>query len=128
MNLTLAIIADMFDVLHDEIVAGDKRVYFTTSNGTALCNVAFDDIEADGSFPNEFYFQDSSDSRIIRGIVSSTGTVSKFNIYDSTPAIIVSGTVGLINSGSDIEFNEVEWQANQIVIISQLKFAFPTGS
>ena len=126
-------IFDMFEVLRLKVVVTSsppKIIRFKDVGGNTLCDVGFDDIEEDTTVPGDFYFQDQFDSRIIRGIVALAGTITEFEIYDGsgTPEIMISGNVGLLNSGSDIEFNAIDWEVDQVVIISSLKIIFPPES
>lgn len=127
-------ISDMFDVLHDKIVdaGAPQNIEFYNVTGDLLCEVPFEDIVEDSSILGEFYFEDPFGSRIIRGIVDNLQTdmtATNFEIKDDgTIGVVVSGSVGLLNSGADITFNAVEWSLGQVVIISSLKIYFPTES
>lgn len=132
MELTSTVVADMFEVLRLAIfdgIVGDQDIQFKTIGGDLVCSIPFDEIVAEGAVTNEFYFRRNG-SKIIRNLVSAASieTVAKFEIRDGSDVLVVSGTVGLPNSGSDITFNEVEWIPGQLALISQLKFIFPLES
>jgi len=128
MELSLSVIGDMFQELRARILAGDLLIYLYNSSDEELCNIEFDDIVTDSSFPNEFYFE-YANSRVLRNTVGgspySNRTVSKFKIFESGSVLIMSGTVGLLNTNNDITFNDTEWEEGLLVIISQLKIVFP---
>lgn len=125
-------VSEMFEVLRLKVVdAGPppKIIRFKDTGGSILCEVDFDDITEDSFVPGDFYFEDVFNSRILRGIVDIAGTASSLEIYDDAETnVILSGDVGLLNSGADIEFNSVDWEVDQVVIISSLKIIFPTES
>jgi hypothetical protein len=119
----------MFGVLRDKIVATGsppKVIRFFDVGDVALCDMPFDDVEADTYTQGNFFFQDEYDSRILRCVVDVTGVASYFKIFDSTATnSIVSGTVSLLNAGGDIVFNSLNWAAGNILTVSSLKIGFP---
>ena len=123
-------IGEMFEVLRLKVVDTGpplKVIRFKTVGGATLCDVPFDDIEEDPTTPGNFFFQDSFDSRIIRGVVTAAGAVDSFEIYDVGLDVIIDGDVTIIGGGGDITFNSTDWEVGQVVIISSLKIYFPTG-
>lgn len=123
-------IIDMFDVLHDKIVEGGapKILRCMDVSSNVLCDIDFDDITVDPSVPSDYYFRDPVDSTVIRGIVNAAGTATQFEIRDGSSNQIITGSIGLVNSGADIELNAVDWQVAQVVVLSSLKIVFPTES
>lgn len=128
MQIDKDTVADMFDILHDEIVEGGapKIIRFMDNADVTLCDMNFDEIIEDTHIPGEFYFQDQFAVRILKAASGATGTVSQFEIYDAAMTPIISGTVTLLNAGGDIEFNALDWTIGQAIIISSLKFIFPS--
>ncbi len=123
-------IIDMFDVLHDKIVEGGapKILRCMDSGSNILCNISFDDVIVDPNVPSDYYFKDPVGSTVIRGAVLQDGVANNFEIRDGSSNQIITGSIGLLNSNSDIELNAIEWQANQVVVLSSLKIVFPTES
>lgn len=131
MQIDSEIIFNMFAVLRVVLVTPGglaKIIRFTDINNITLCDIPFNDIVVDPNVPSEFYFQDQFGSRIIRNIVTTSGTAAYFKIYDNTSTVKVSGTVSTINAGGDITFNALSWTEGQVLIISSLKIIFPTES
>lgn len=127
-------IDDMFfDVLHNQIVVAGpppKIIYFMAADDTVLCEMPFDDIEGEPGVRGTYYFKDSNDLKILRALVSYTSikTVTKFAIKDVSSNDIITGIVTEIGGSGDITFNTVDWEPDQVVIISQLRIIFPSGA
>jgi len=120
-------IGEMFAVLRNKIISTGsppKIIRFFDAADNILCEIPFHDIVEDTFAPGNFYFQDPYGNRVIRNIIIQTGTVANFKIYDSSFNFVILGTVSVFNGGGDIVFNTIEWEKDQVAIISSLKINF----
>ena len=133
MTLLSDIITDMFEVLRLELISPaqvDRVIHFQKSDGTTLCQVRFENVVQDTSVLGNFFFEDVNGSRVLRNLVSEPGinTVSQFKIKNIGSQDIITGSVSQVNGGGDIVFNTVDWEEDQVIIISSLRIVFPAES
>ena len=127
MRIDNTTISAMLAVLRAKIVAvgpNTKVIRIVAADDTVLCDMPFDDLEEDTFNPGNFYFVDENDQKVLRSLVLTTGTPATFKIFDEHDNFVISGQISLINAGGDIVFNTLEWEADQVVIISSLKLTF----
>ena len=121
---------EMFEVLRLKIVdtgAPPKYIRFMNALDIPLCDIEFNDVTEETSLPGQYYFRNLFNETIIRGIVSTSGTVSKFEIRDDASTTqIITGSVSITNGGGDITFASVDWLSGQVAILSNLRIYFPT--
>jgi len=119
---------EMVVVLRDKIVTTGpppKVIRFFSSGGDTLCNIPFYDLVLDTS-SNSWFFEDQYGSRVLRSLIAMTGVAHHFEIYDSSLNFVIFGYVSIINAGGDIVFNSLDWEEEQVAIISSLQIEFPT--
>lgn len=99
---------------------------------TLLCVVPFEDLELveDGNTAAAV-FRNSTAGELLAATVDTAGIADTFSVegklLDSggspigSDEVILSGTVGDIGTGADIEFTRTEWSDETIVRISRLR-------
>jgi ethanolamine utilization microcompartment shell protein EutS len=120
-----------------EIGADDTTyIYFLSVSDTLLCQVKYNELVQDGVDEATYMFKNTTitpSASVLSGSVIASDTVTQFKIleYGDTDyvngAVVISGTVGENGSGSDIEFNTVNWSEEDAITISQLTIQLPNG-
>ena len=109
----------------------ERYIEFQELDDTPLCRLRYETVEEASGIGEDaaYVFKAADGTEILRGIVDlAGGTVRKFMIIGDTGDTI-SGTVGSIGSGSDIEFNMINWTVDVTSItISSLKLILPQGT
>jgi len=105
-------------------------IKFMDVNDILLVTIAYSTLTDSTVSPNDvkYIFKTSTGSGFIKGLVSVSGTVSKFEILGATTDKLY-GTVGSSGSGADIEFNAIEWTAATTrITLENLAVLFPQGT
>lgn len=131
--------AAMMAALVAEIGAGATTyIYFMNIENDVLCEVKFNELvheSGDGDLAT-YTFRNSTMTppNVLYGGVTASGLVSQFRILENgytdpieDERVVVSGTVGVIGSLADIEFNTVNWNQEDAISISQLTIQLPNG-
>lgn len=133
MQATVEIRKSMLRELKTSLEASGVTREIIFKEGTlTLCNVPYYEVDVDDDGSKAVaIFKNTSDGELISGSVSVAGTADTFEIWGKdldvggsptgSPKIILSGTVGDLGSGRDIEFTRTEWSDEAIVRISRLR-------
>jgi hypothetical protein len=141
MQVNTTLRQDMLNLLKTSITVGYGAVvptktikFYSSSHGSPLCTVTFDDLEiyTDGDRVG-YKFKSSDGTMVLRGVVENTGTVSNFEIDGvlSSEAVVTNmlyGTVGGLSTSADIRFNSLNWTEGVNISLSNLAIIMLQGA
>lgn len=137
-NTTASIRQEMMQVIVSQVdgyLRGNNSIVCYDGT-TVLCRIGYTGIVQDGSSTLASYiFQDSTNTTapdVLKGDVIAAGTADSFKIFkygmsEIDDNIVVQGTIGVIGSNADLQFNTTDWILEDAVTISQLTIQLPNG-
>jgi hypothetical protein len=116
-------------ILHEDIVI--KQITFLDNSSLVLANMPFYDLVYLGS-QTQLKFYSIGGGTVLRTSIILSGTPVRFEILgkpegEDDPLIVLSGTVGSINTKSDIKFNRINWISGGILTLNNLVLILPNS-
>ena len=126
MQVEKTIRLNMLTVLKDDIESGPGIIVFT-DGADILAEMPFQRLDADQSGESIYNFIAYDDNPSLRAAVILSGRVSNFYIDGAAPGSAV-GTVGGLNSSSDIRFNRRDWTTSGVITLNNLVLKLINGT
>lgn len=127
MQVNVTIRSEMLDVIKTSIETGiaPTKIVFQDASDITLAEMSFKELEAFG-INAQYKFKAFDDSTSLKASITMTGRVAKFFIEGEKvggggPLIVtMNGSVGGLNSNSDIRFNRRDWSESGVITLNNL--------
>jgi len=127
MQVNVTIRSEMLNVIDTSITTGTapKKIIFQDASDITLAEMQFKELEAFG-IDAQYKFKALDDSYSLKASVTTSGRVAKFfikgeKVGGGVPLIVtMNGSVGGLNSNSDIRFNRRDWSESGVITLNNL--------
>jgi len=131
MQVILSVRQEQLDVIKTAIEAGSMVIVFK-EGATVLAEMQFKEL-IDIAGDAKYVFKAFDDTTSLKATVIQSGRVEEFSIDGEEPpgggpvVGILTGSVGALNSNSDIRFNRRDWSETGVVTLNNLTLILLQG-
>jgi len=125
MQVIVEVRREMLEIIKDSLehASSPKIIVFKDSSDIVLAQMPFLQLDAFGT-DAQYQFKALDGGTSLKASVITSGRVSEFTIDGELPsggqAEVLSGSVGGLNSDSDIRFNRRDWSESGVITLNNL--------